>query len=174
MEAKLSILQPFFKKSGEAFHIREVAKLTGINHTTVRKYLQEMVKENILAIKEDKLYDMYIASHSLAFHNIQLYYILESVRKSKFLADIEKNDKDAAVVLLNSFKSDDSIELCVIYQKNNEYSVKELEKYFGKKIVMHYHNAKKFHSYLKNDALLFQHILNGIVIKGKITVADFL
>src|SRR3989338_5626167 len=164
MEVKLSILEPFFQKPREAFHIREAAKLTSINHTTVRKYLQEMVKEGILTIKEDKLYDMYMAADSPAFRNIHLYYTLEIIRKSKFLAEIEKNDKDAAVVL-SAFT--ESIELCMIYQKKKEYPTQELEKAFGKNIAVQYYDIKKLQNCLKKDALLFQKIINGIVINGK-------
>ncbi|MBI2580817.1 ArsR family transcriptional regulator, partial [Candidatus Woesearchaeota archaeon] len=45
MEVKLTILKPFFEDPNRKFSIRELSRILKINHTTVRQYLNRLVKE---------------------------------------------------------------------------------------------------------------------------------
>ncbi len=59
METKLTILKPFFEDPNKSFLIREISKLTEINHVTIGKYLRAFVKEGLLSLDKKGLYPSY-------------------------------------------------------------------------------------------------------------------
>ena len=71
MDKKLAILQYFFEDPAREFHIREIARLTRINHMTARTYLNRLQQESYLVKKEAKLYTAYSASQNKQFMNIK-------------------------------------------------------------------------------------------------------
>jgi len=182
MEVKLVILQPFFENPHELFHIREVAKLTKINHTTVRKYLQEFVKERILVLKKEKLYDSYAANViSDQYLFLKLYFNLEKIRISGLLEKISLYYAKPTVVLFGDYaKAADNKEsivgICVV---NNtlDKNVKELQmqnffKILQREIRLCVYPQKEFLQLRRVNPALFNQICNGIVLRGNITVVE--
>jgi len=53
METKLTILGQFFENPNKSFSIRQLSRILKINHTTVRQYLNKMVKDEILSLKKE-------------------------------------------------------------------------------------------------------------------------
>ena len=56
MDKELAILEHFFENPTGEFHIREIARLTKLNHMTARAYLNHFVKEGLLSKKKSKIY----------------------------------------------------------------------------------------------------------------------
>ena len=56
MERKITILKPFFEDPNRKFSIRELSRILRINHTTVRQYLNKLVKEGFLSSKKEGLF----------------------------------------------------------------------------------------------------------------------
>ena len=180
MEVKIAILQPFFDSPNEDFHIREVAKITEINHTTVRKYLQEFAKESILTVKEDKLYDSYQANiKSQAYINIKLFALLEKLRNSGLFEKMNECYMDYSAVFYEySFaldKKEDPIRLCIILKdkkdEKKELHTKEIEKVLGRELKIILLTEKQFAALRKNESELLKEIYNGIALHGKMPVA---
>ena len=166
MEVKIAILQPFFDSPNEDFHIREVAKITEINHTTVRKYLQEFAKESILTVKEDKLYDSYQANiKSQAYINIKLFALLEKLRNSGLFEKMNECYMDYSAVFYEySFALDKKDE-------KKELHTKEIEKVLGRELKIILLTEKQFAALRKNESELLKEIYNGIALHGKMPVA---
>ena len=61
METKIAIMRPFFEDPDREFQIRELSRIVKINHTTVRKYLNGLVKESLL--KKDKIVLIFSTIH---------------------------------------------------------------------------------------------------------------
>src|SRR3989338_6451064 len=104
MDKKIAILAPFFEDPAKEFNIREIARLTRLNHMTARKYLNQFVKESLLSKKEYSLYVGYSANvMGKNFHNLKLYYNLEKLRKSRLIEDLEVFYEYPVIVLFGSY-----------------------------------------------------------------------
>ena len=88
MERKLTILKPFFEDPNRKFSIRELSRILKINHTTVRQYLNKMVKEELLSSKKEGVYLFYHLILSRKTLNLKLYYNLEKVRNSNLIGEL--------------------------------------------------------------------------------------
>ena len=90
MEIKLTILGQFFENPNKSFSIRQLSRILKINHTTIRQYLNKMVKEKILSLKKEGIYSNYNLILSKKTLNLKLYYNLEKLRASQLIENIEK------------------------------------------------------------------------------------
>ena len=59
METKITIMSVFFENPIKNYSIRELSRILKINHTTVRQYLNKLVKEGFLSSKKEGLYSFY-------------------------------------------------------------------------------------------------------------------
>src|SRR3989344_5412556 len=103
MERKSTILKPFFEDPNRKFSIRELSRILKINHTTVRQYLNKLVKEEFLSLKKEGLYSFYRLILSRKTLNLKLYYNLEKIRNSNLINDLEKAYDLPVIVLFGSY-----------------------------------------------------------------------
>ena len=175
METKLTILKPFFEDPNKAFLIREISKLTKINHVTVRKYLKAFVKEGLLSLDRRGLYPSYKLSLSKKTLNLKLFYNLEKLRNSNLIEDLEKEYDFPVVIVFGSYAQalDDlnsDIDICLISDVKKEMPLEKYEKILNRKISIHkftrnsWKNAK-----LKNKEFV-NNICNGIILSGRLEV----
>ena len=176
MYKKLSILKIFFEDPIGEYHIREIARLTRLNHMTVSNYLIKFVKINLLNKKKTKLYPTYSANFSnKEFINLKLYYNLEQLRKSEIIGDLEKKYDYPAIVLFGSYASatntkDSDVDICVITNINKEFSLTEYEKRLNKKISIFKFGEKELKNMKIKNPELVNNICNGIMLSGKLEV----
>ncbi len=177
MEIKTDILAPFFREPGRAYLIRELAKITGINHTTIRKYLVYYAKEGIIVKKPANPYDVYSANtSSKKYLNLKYYYNLELVRKSGLVERLEHAYNYPPIVLFGSFakalddeKSD--IDLCLISDIRKDVDLADCERRIGRKIAIHQFTKKAWAAAKEKNPDLVNSIINGITLSGQIEVA---
>src|SRR3989338_3377414 len=91
MERKLTILKQFFEEPNRKYSIRQLSRILKINHTTVRQYLNKLVKEGFLSSKKEGLYSFYQLVLDKKTSNLKLYYNLEKIRESKIIENLEKD-----------------------------------------------------------------------------------
>ena len=176
METKIAILTPFFENPAESFHIREVAKRTGISHTAVRKHLAALYGEGYLLIKKEKPYNAYKANaSSKKFCNLKLYYNLEKLRESGLIEQLERRYDYPCIVLFGSYakayddeKSD--IDICLISEVKKETDVKNYQKILHRPVSMHLFDARQWEEAKKKNPDLINSICNGIVLSGQLEV----
>src|SRR3989344_3524295 len=119
MERKLTILKSFFEEPNRKFSIRELSRILKINHTTVRQYLNQLVKEGILSLKKEGIYSFYQLVLTKKTLNLKLYYNLEKIRESDIIQDLEKMFNLPIIILFGSYASamDDKIsdiDICLV------------------------------------------------------------
>ena len=175
MEAKLNILKPFFEDPGRTFLIRELSKLIGINHTTVRKYLAESVKEGELSIDRKGLYPSYRLSLSKKTLNLKLFYNLEKLRSSGLVECLEKEYDFPVIVLFGSYAkgTDDltsDIDICLISDIKKEANLEKYEKLLNRKISIHRFARQTWKSAAEKNIELVNNICNGMVLSGRLEI----
>lgn len=176
MEIKIDILMPFFREPAKGFLIREVSKMTKINHTTVRQWLLYYTKEGLLNKRATSLYDQFFANTgSKKFMNLKMYHNLEKVRESGIVEAIERTHNFPPIVLFGSYaKGEDDqnsdMDLCVISDINKEIEVAEAEKSLGREVSIHQFTRKGWVALKKANPHLVNGIANGIVLSGQLEV----
>lgn len=175
MERKLTILKPFFEDPNRKFSIRELSRILKINHTTVRQYLNRLVKEGFLSSKKEGLYSFYRLVLAKKTLNLKLYYNLEKIRESEIINNLEKAFDLPVIVLFGSYSSamDDKtsdIDLCLISDIEKEFLTEKYEKKLNRKISIHKFNKTSLEKAKKSNSHLINNICNGIVLSGEFEV----
>ncbi|MFH0876236.1 MAG: nucleotidyltransferase domain-containing protein [archaeon] len=175
MEIKITILKPFFEEPNRKYSIRELSRLLNINHTTVRQYLNKLVKEGYLVQKREGVYSFYRLVLSKKTLNLKLYYNLEKIRESSLIEQLEKEFDFPVIVLFGSYSNatDDKasdVDICLISNIKKEFPTEKYEKKLNRRISLHYYNKDGFENAKKNNSNLVNNICNGIVLSGEFEV----
>ena len=175
MERKLTILKPFFEDPNRKFSIRELSRILKINHTTVRQYLNKLVKEELLSPKKEGLYSFYHLILSKKALNLKFYYNLEKIRNSNLIADLEKAYDLPVIVLFGSYASarDDAgsdIDVCLVSNVEKEFPIEKYEKKLNRRISLHKFSKDLWGKAKKSNPNLINNICNGIVLSGELAV----
>jgi len=175
MERKLTILKPFFEEPARKFSIRELSRILKINHTTIRQYLEKLVKEEFLSSKKEGVYSFYKLILAKKTLNLKLYYNLEKIRESKIIEELEKEFNLPVIVLFGGYASamDDAtsdIDLCLISDIEKEFLTKPYEKKINRKVSIHKFNKNSWDKAKKLNPNLINNICNGIVLSGELEV----
>lgn len=175
MERKLAILRPFFEDPNSRFSIRELSRLLRINHTTVRQYLDKLVKEGFLSLKKEGVYSFYRIVLSKKTLNLKLYYNLEKIRNSNLIEDLERLYDLPVIVLFGSCASamDDAgsdIDICIISDVEKEFPIEKYEKILNRKISLHRFSRGLWSRSKKSNPNLVNNICNGVVLSGELEV----
>lgn len=175
MERKLAILKQFFEDPNRKFSIRELSRILNINHTTVRQYLNRLVKEGFLSFKKEGLYSFFKLILDKKTLNLKLYYNLEKIRESKIIEDLEREYNLPVIVLFGSYASamDDSvsdIDLCLISNIKKDFNPEEYEKKLNRKVSIHRFSKLSWEKAKKLNAALVNSICNGVTLSGELEV----
>lgn len=175
MEIKLTILGQFFENPNKSFGIRQLSRILKINHTTIRQYLNKMVKEKILFLKKEGIYSNYHLILSKKILNLKLYYNLEKLRASQLIENIEKAYDFPVIVLFGSYSTatdsiDSDIDIGIISNIEKEFPTEKYENILNRKISMHKFNKTSFDKAKKLNKGLINNICNGIVLSGELEV----
>ena len=175
MERKLTILKPFFEDPNRKFSIRELSRILKINHTTVRQYLNKLVKEGFLSPKKEGVYFFYQLVLSKKAINLKLYHNLEKIRNSNLIEDLEKAYDLPVIVLFGSYalaRDDTSsdIDICLISNVVKEFQIEKYEKSLNRKISLHKYNKDTWDKAKKSNPNLVNNICNGIVLSGELMI----
>ena len=173
MEIKLTTLKQFFEEPTRKFSIRELSRILKINHTTVRQYLNKLVKEGFLSVKKEGVYSFYHLVLTKKTLNLKLYYNLEKIRESNIIQDLEKAFNLPVIILFGSYASamDDKtsdIDICLISNIEKGFSTEEYEKKLNRKISLHKFSKKGWEKTKKNNPNLINNICGGIVLSGEL------
>ncbi len=175
MEINITILKPFLEAPNRRFSIRELSRILRINHTTVRKYLNILVKRGFLSLKREGIYSFYQLILFKKTLNLKLYYNLEKMRESCIIEDLEKEYDFPSIILFGSYANatDDlnsDIDLCLISNIKKDFPVEKYEKILKRKISIHKFDKKSWDNSKKTNPNLINNICNGIVLSGELEV----
>lgn len=160
------VMELFFKYPSRIFHIRELARLTGLSSTGVIKIIKKLKKEKLVISKKEKVVEEIKPDFEGKFfilkrlHNVYSLYEYGLMNHLKKFYELPK-----AIILFGSYsegndteKSD--IDLAII---NNNKKIPDLDKFENKlarKINLHLINLDETSKEFRNS------IANGIVLEG--------
>ncbi|MFT4326230.1 MAG: hypothetical protein ACMXYK_01890 [Candidatus Woesearchaeota archaeon] len=115
----ISTLEPLFENQQAVFGIRELARLTGINHTTIRQRLLDYEKKGFVQRKSEGHFVGFSASESHAFILLKKYYNMKKIYDSQILDFLNKFFDFPTIVLFGSYPfaedvATSDIDICVI------------------------------------------------------------
>jgi len=175
MEKKLTILKPFFENPNREFHIREIARILKINHTSVRQYLSRLARDDLLEARKGKIFKTYKAKINKKFLNLKLYYNLEKIRKSGLIEELERIYDFPTIVVFGSYaqalddeKSD--IDICILSDIKKAFNIKKYEKRLNRRISLFLFSSKEWERLKRKNPELINNISNGIVLAGQLEV----
>lgn len=175
METKIAIMKPFFEDPDKKFQIRELSRIVKINHTTVRQYLNRLVKEGILKKIVGGTFSSYSIFISREYLNLKLYYNLEKIWNSGIINEISSKFDLPTIILFGSYAHSDDrknsdIDLCIISNIKNEINLKKYEKKLNRIVNLHIFNKRKWEEAKKKNPHLVNSICNGLVLLGELEV----
>ena len=165
---KLKIMELFFEEPSRNFQIREISRITEIAVTSVKKYLNELLKENLLLKDKKTLYPSYIGNQQTMFKIYKQQLIVLKIYKSNIIEFLEELHPKCIILFGSMAKGE--------YQKNSDIDIfvqsenKKINVNKFEKILKHKINLFFEEDLNKISKELFNNIINGIKVYGYIKI----
>ena len=171
------ILELFFNSPSREFHIREAAKITGINPMTTSKYLEEFRKSGILIKNKERGHVLYSANaEDRIFRQEKIHYNVIRMLKSGMINFIEKEmNYPECIIIFGSFAKGENIptsdiDIFILSADKRKMPMESFEDKLGAKIQLFIHSKKEFERMKRDNKGLFNNIANGIKLSGFLEV----
>jgi len=127
-------MEIFFKNPGKSFHIRELARITGLSTTEITKIIKRLKKKGLLISKKEKITEEVKPNFEDNFYLIKKLYNFYSLYKNGLINHLKNFYEELqAIILFGSYskgldteKSD--INLCVLTTKKETPNLINFEK----------------------------------------------
>lgn len=163
----LRVLEIFFKEPTRIHFIREISKKISLAQTSVRNYIKEIEKEELIVKKEAKPFDGFIANRENEnFISLKQVYNLYSLTELK--KTIIKKIGPRALIFFGSYQKGEDLEnsdvdLLVVSKVKGEIGIEKYEKNLMRKVhITFFKDISDINENLKNN------LKNGWVLYGKI------
>jgi len=163
-------MELFFVVPTRNFQIREIARLTKIAHTSVKNYLEELRKENLVKKIKGNIYNSYIAtSENGLFKIYKQQHLILKLYTSGLIDYLEDKLLPGCIMLFGSgrkgeYTKTSDIDLFV------QSSEKPLNLTKFEKILKHEINIFFEENINKLSNELFNNIVNGIILSGYLKI----
>ena len=162
----LKVMELFFKSPYSSFHIREIARLTGLSSTGIIKIVKKLKKEKLLVTKKAKNIEEVKPDFNGKFLLVKRLYNIYSLYDSGLIDFVKKYyEMPQAIILFGSYsegtdaeKSD--IDIAVISNKKDTPDFRKFEVKLARKINLHLIDIDKTEREFKNS------LANGITLEG--------
>lgn len=176
---KNTVKSLFMDYPEKAFHIREIAKSTGVNPMTARKYLSELEEEGFVIEAPSKLRvkDYKLNTENELVRLEKTCYNIKRIFSSGLINFLNEELAYPAIILFGSMakgedSSDSDIDLFVYSETKKEVGLEKYEKELKRSIQLFLMNRKEFERSKEKNKNLVNNILNGIKISGFIEVFE--
>jgi len=166
---RYKILQVFFDNPNKKYQLRELSRITKISLPSVKKHVEELLKQNLIQEINEGIYTGYKSSFSNSYKTLKRNDLLNRLQESGLIKELDKTFTPNCIVLYGSAVegTDDQRGDIDIFVQSSQKNI-DLEKYehnIKRKISLLFEpNVKKIDNTLKNS------IANGIVLKGFLKV----
>ena len=160
------VMQLFFKFPYKNFHIRELARITGLSSTGIIKIVKRLKKEKLLLSKKEKVVKEIKPDFEGRFAFLKRVYNLYSLYDSGLIDYLKKEyESPQAIIVFGSYANgSDSersdIDIAITMKKKQAIEVSTFEKKLSRKISIHNIDMKIIEPEFKNS------LANGIVLEG--------
>jgi len=160
------ILRIFFDNPLEKFHIRELARITGLNPNTVLNILTDLEKENLVCRNKKNYVVEVCANFNNYFKKLKQMDNLKRINESKIIEFLIKEFSPEAISIIGSYSVGEDLEnsdldIAVISKnKIKSLSLSRFEKVLGRKIHLIVTN------YDSMSEEFYVNLINGIILYG--------
>ena len=160
------VLSEFLKDPLGKHYVRSISRNIGLAHTSVKKHILNLEKENLVREKNDDLFKHYVANFDNdLFRHYKKMYTVTLLYNSKLIEYLDKKISPNVIILFGSAaKGEDTKKSDIdiyIEAKENKLDLSKFEKDFEKKIdLFFYQNINKVPKNLRNN------IVNGTKLQG--------
>lgn len=166
----LRVMRLFFESPEKQFHIRQIARMTGVSSTGAIKIVKRLKRQGMLKSKKERMVEAVEADFEGRYPYAKRAYNLASIYDSglvRALRDFFEEPK--AIVLFGSYAegtdiSRSDIDIAVITKKNELPEVEKFEKKLHRKVRLMAVSLDKAAAEFKNS------LANGIVLSGYLEV----
>lgn len=160
------IMKLFFDNPEKKFHIREIARKTGISSTGVIKIVKRLKKEKLLISKKSKIIEEVEGDMNGRFPILKKIYNIYNLFDSNIVTLLKDfYEEPEAIVLFGSYSdgtdtSESDIDIAIITKKEDMPEINQYEKDLKRKISLYPFDLKKANDEFKNS------LANGIILDG--------
>jgi predicted nucleotidyltransferase len=160
----------FFDSPEKSFHIREIARLTGLSAPGVIKILKKLKEENLLESERDKVVENVRVTKSQKFFLTKKSNNTLSLFDSGLISYLkDKYEEPEAIVVFGSYsRGEDSsgsdIDIAVVTKKEMDLDLKRFEKYLRRKVSIYEIQVDSSEKEFLNN------LANGTVVYGFLRV----
>lgn len=165
---KLKILELFFEEPNRNFHLRQVSRLTSIAVTSVKKYLNELLKDKLIMKDTKTIYPTYLANETNPLFKLyKKQFLVQKLFFSGLTDYLEQTVHPRCIILFGSMSKGEytkasDIDL-FIQSSEQELNLNNFEKKLKHKI-----NTLFEPELSRLNKGLLNNILNGDVLSGQI------
>jgi len=172
------MLKHFFEQPTREFHIRLLARLSGLHPNTVITLTDKLAKQNLLIKEADKDTNRILVKANTQSHTFRikkLSYNIQKIYNSGLPDFLNEQLAYPTVVLFGSYAKAENtqrsdIDLFIITEEKKKLDLNAYEKKLETSIQLFVHTKKEFNKLLKTNPELVNNVLNGIVLEGYLEV----
>lgn len=159
-----------FKNPTTSFMGKEIASKVKFSQTAVAKSISRLSKMGLVHREKKILLSIKLNRDNKDLFDLKRVYNLKNIYFSNIISKLSKDFPGSTIILFGSYSSgedteESDIDLAVIGYKKKKIDFIKFENKFQRKIQIHYFNN------LKNiEKNLRENIINGITLKGSITI----
>lgn len=176
MFTELNNLKIFFEEPAKEFHLRQLARLLRKNPVTVKKYLKDAVKLNILKCKKERKLELYSSNiENFYYKEYKRIYNRFKIIESGLLELLKKEFNLPLIILFGSYERGEDnrnsdVDIFIMSELKKEISFEKYEDRINRSIQLHIMDRNEFEKAKKNNPDLINSIINGSVLYGFIEV----
>jgi|SRR3972149_6626594 len=159
------VMKLFFNSPEKKFHIREIARLTGLSAPGVLKILKKLKEESLLESEKSKVVENVNASRSEKFFWLKRSYNMISLFESGLIGFLkDKYEEPEAIVVFGSYSrgedtSESDVDIAIVTKKEAQMDLEGFEKYLRRKISIYEiqvdSSEKEFLNNLANGTVVY-------------------
>jgi predicted nucleotidyltransferase len=166
----LRIMKLFFENPEKRFHIRQIARLSGISSSGVIKIVKKLKKHKLLKSRKERMVEEVEADFDGRFLHVKRAYNLLSLHDSGLVPALQNFYEGAATIVFGSYSegtdtSKSDIDIAVVTKSEKTTNLNKFEKRLNKKVNLMPISLENSTNEFKNS------LSNGIVIVGYLDVA---
>lgn len=163
---EFKVLGLFFKFPEKRFHVREIARLTGLSAPGILKILCRLCKKNLLEVKKTIVVSEVSAKRGEEFIHLKRLHNLLSLYECGVVGFLEDAfEEPEAIIVFGSFSrgedlSDSDVDIAVVTSFEKKLDLKKFERHLHRRIVLHEISLSRCTKEFLNN------LCNGIVLSG--------
>lgn len=170
---KMDILTYFFEEPEREFHLREMARLSGLAPSTISKYLTKLAAKNIVIARNSKGLRIFKPNtENKLYKDLKLFHNLMKIKNSGLLDYLTGEfNYPKAIILFGSFRKSENIpksdiDLFIETKTKKNLDLSRFEKKLNHPIQLFQFSSEEIQIMKVKNKELLNNIVNGVLLEG--------